>query len=192
MWEVNCIFLTDWWHCMNVFLGLGWFWSRWGLQCECGVDRRTGPTHGGCWVPRCIQVQPTSALLKHCKLTRQEERYKEATYKRKQQPLSVCIVLPWVTRTVSIFLLNLSPVCMLWCSHAWHNCREALIKFVKLLQDINGNLDIFTTGSVEWLNHALFFLQIIYKTLQHFFINGAQQIEKVSINRFPVPACSEK
>lgn len=69
--------------------------------------------------------------------------------------------------------------------------EKLLSKFVKLLQDINGNLNIFTTESVEWLNHALFFLQIIYVTLQHFFINGAQQIEKVSINRFPVPACSE-
>jgi len=46
-----------------ILLGLGWLWSWEGLQCECGIYRRTGPTHGRCWIPHCIQVALTSALF---------------------------------------------------------------------------------------------------------------------------------
>lgn len=45
----------------------GRFWSRWRLQCEYRMDRRSGPTHGRCRVPRSIQVRRTPVDSKHCK-----------------------------------------------------------------------------------------------------------------------------
>lgn len=121
-----------------VYLLLGWFWNRWGLQCECSMDRRTGTTNGRCRVPCCIQVQPTTALFK-CKDKQCKKRVQTDNF--------------WV-------LIALHPAMLQWLSclifHSFIPCGAPMfdtiaetLKVVNFEYDIRG---IFKTiGKIGWI-----------------------------------------
>lgn len=130
---INRRFVTDSWHHMtdiqhNVFWGLGRFWSRSGLQCECGVDRRTGPTHGRCRVPRCIQVGPTAAVFKPCN-THSRDKKRQKHIKTQHSVSTRSLQNSFNASDVALSFVSCSYVVLLPCC-----CGDSrTLSFLKLL-----------------------------------------------------------